>query len=332
LPKPRKDIVVTRHRRLWLFVLTALLAAGGSSCPRLRPPHEPAPIIFRTPPTLSQIIHYVNSATARVQQLETTGASLSAQGMLSLRANIALERPRRFRLQAGLTGPEIDLGSNDEVFWFWAKRSQPAAVYFCRHDQFPYAAAREILPVQPDWIAEALGLVYFDPALSHQGPFPRGPDQLEIRSIVPSPDGNLTKVTVIDALHAWVLQQQIYDPRGQLLASAIASRHRYDPIAGISLPRQVDIQLPPAQLSFTIQVADYLVNKLSGNPQQLWSMPHLDGYPLVDLCRPSRPQPIVSPHSFSPGYDAPYPLRSVRLPPPYTGSSAPPYGDYPRRP
>ena len=56
---------MTRHPRLWLFVLTALLAAGGASCrpPFLRPPYEPAPIVFQTRPTLGQIIEYVNSGT-----------------------------------------------------------------------------------------------------------------------------------------------------------------------------------------------------------------------------------------------------------------------------
>ena len=253
---------MTRQPRLWLLVLTALMAAGGSSCPVLRPQQEPAPIVFASQPTLGQIIEYFNSTTMRVQQLQTTGATLSTPGIIALRANIAFERPRRFRLQAGLTGPEIDLGSNDEVFWMWAKRGQPAAVYYCRHDQFYYSAARDVLPVQPEWIGEALGLVYFDPAIVHQGPFPNGPDQLEIRSIIPSPQGNLTKTTRIDSIHAWVLQQQIFDASGRLLASAVASQHRHDPIAGISLPRKVDIQVPTAQLSFTIQVTDYLINQL----------------------------------------------------------------------
>jgi hypothetical protein len=306
-------------------MLTALFAASGASCPpRLwRPQHEPTPIAFQTRPTLEQIIDYVNSGTSRVNQLQTTGAWLSTDGMVvSLRANIALERPKRFRLQAGMAGPEIDIGSNDEVFWFWAKRGDPAAIYFCRHDQFQYAAARQVLPVQPDWIAEALGLVYFDPTLDHRGPFPRGADQLEIHSIIPSPEGNLTKVTVLDAQHAWVLQQQIYDSRKQLLASAIASRHRYDPIAGVSLPRQVDIQLPPAQLSFRIQVVDYLVNQLSSNPQQLWSMPQIEGYPLIDLAGPSV-SPAVSriPNSQLPHSTGPYPSPSPR---PYPAPQYPP--------
>ncbi len=320
-----------RLRYRWLLVLTALTVSSGSSCRPLHPPRTPSPPpVFQTRPSLDQLIQYYNSATGRVQQLQTTGAKLSGKGMpLSLRANIALERSRRFRLQAGLTGPEIDIGSNDEVFWFWAKRSDPPATYFCRHDRFQYSAAREVMPVQPEWIAEAMGLVYFDPALRHDGPYARGADQLEIRTIIPAPDGDLTKVTVIHAVNALVLQQQIYDARGQLLASALASKHRYDPINGISLPRKVEIQLPSAQLSFTIQVADYLINQLSGNPQQLWSLPHIDGYPLVDLCNPSV-QPYNLPATTPQGYPPPYPAAPVNATP-YAADATSPYGAYLRR-
>lgn len=322
---------MTRQPGIWLLVLTSLLAAGGSSCPTLRPYAEPAPVVFQSQPTLGQIIDYFNSTTMRVQQLQTTGATLKSPGIPALQANIAFERPRRFRLQAGFAGPEIDLGSNDHLFWIWAKRGQPPAVYFCRHDQFDYSAAREILPVRPEWIGEALGLVYFDPALVHQGPFPHGPDQLEIRSIIPSPRGNLTKITRIDAVHAWVLQQEVLDASGQRLAVAIAAQHRHDPLVGVSLPRRVDIQLPTAQLSFTIQVADYLINQPGGNPQQLWSMPQIDGYPPIDLCSPGSqsfsapaPQPAFNPGPSPPPTSGSYPANLAPYAPagpPYTATS-----------
>jgi hypothetical protein len=184
------------------------------------------------------------------------------------------------------------------------------------------------MPVQPEWIAEAMGLVHFDPALHHEGPYTRGTNQVEIRSIIPAPDGQLTKVTIIDYLHGWVLQQQIFDARGQLLASALASQHRYDPIVGVSLPRQIDIQLPTAQLSFRIEVTDYLINQLTGNPQTLWSLPNIAGYPLVDLC-----DPAVGPHNApAPQNDpSPYPASPVNAPTPYAAHAPSPYGGYPRR-
>ena len=53
--------------------------------------------------------------------------------------------PRRVRLQAetSATGPEVDLGSNEEVFWFWVNRNEPPAVYFDRHSQRAGSAAQK---------------------------------------------------------------------------------------------------------------------------------------------------------------------------------------------
>ena len=103
---------------------------------------------------------------------------------------------------------------------------------------------------------------------------------------MPTPRGDLNRVTVIHDSYGWVLEQHLYDGRGQKLAAAVASRHRYDPITGVSLPRHVEVQLPPAGVSFTIEVADYLINSLEGAPLHIWSMPQPSGYPLVDLCDP----------------------------------------------
>jgi len=279
---------------------------------------------------LDQVIHHVNSGSERIRQLQTVGATLSLPGAPSLRANIAMERPRRFRLQAGtgIAGEEIDLGSNDELFWLWVRRNQPTAIYYCRHDQFRQSVARQIIPVEPQWLMEALGVIHFDPAVRHDGPLPHPSGGMEIRSTIPSAEGNLTKVTVVDAAYGWVLQQHVYDHQGQLLASALASRHRYDGTSGVSLPRHVEIQLPPAQMSFTVDVNDYMINRLGGNPVQLWSMPRMEGYPLVDLADPRLRMPQAVPMSTAP---LPVPNRIMRLPPPDVGRLPPPYGVYPRR-
>ena len=49
---------------------------------------------------------------------------------------------------------ELDVGSNDELFWFWIKRNKPRALFYCRHDQFGSSNARQMIPVDPGWLAE----------------------------------------------------------------------------------------------------------------------------------------------------------------------------------
>ena len=68
-----------------------------------------------------------------------------------------------------------------------------------------------------------------------------------------------------------------------MLAIATASEHRYDPEMGVSLPRRVAIQMPPANLSLTIDLGNFQINQLVGDPAQMWSKPTYAGYPEIDL-------------------------------------------------
>jgi hypothetical protein len=251
------------------------------------PQGPPIPTAFYGPPTLDQVIQVVNGNTARVQQLQTTSASLSVTGVPSLQCDIAMERPLRFRMTAGtsVTGSELDLGSNDNLFWFWARRNEEPVIYFARHSEFRNAAAAQIMPVPPSWIIDAMGLVQLANDGSTAGPFPQANGRLEVRSRVISPNGELNRSIIIDEQRGHVLEQRVYDPRGQLLAASVTSDHYYEPNVGVTLPRQIDVQLPPAQMAFTIKASGYVLNQLSADGLQLWSMPQKEGYQFVDLAR-----------------------------------------------
>ena len=282
----------------YLAVLLLLTTLTGASCPRrLPPPASVSPVIFAQPPTLAEIIAAINANTNRAQRLQVTNATLHVAGLPALRTSLALERPRRLRLQAGtgLTGTELDLGSNDELFWLWARRNEPPAIYFGRHAELTSGVAREILPVPPSWLIEALGLITIDTTSGSsvwQGPFVRGPGRLEIRGQVATTSGLLIKVIVVDDRRGTIVEQQVYDERGQLLASALATRSEFDAAHQVSLPLQIDIQLPPAQLSFTLEVDGYLINYIGGDPAQLWSMPQFAGTNAVPLSTSATVGPV----------------------------------------
>lgn len=276
-----------------LAMVLILFCGSGANCLRqFRFPSDtygpPAPRVLSVTPTLDEVITAVNNNAGRIQSFATNNARINVPGttgMPTLSGNIAMSRPGMFRLRAGtaLLGPEVDMGSNDTLYWVWINRSQPRAVYVGQHDQFAQSGARQIMPIEPRWLLAAFGLVEFDPTTQHQGPLPRPDGKLEIRSTLDTPSGQMTKVTVIDAARAWVLEQHVYDPTGTLLASAIARSHRYYPAHQVSLPQEVEIRLPPAQLAMSIDVGAAMINQLSGDPAQLWGLPHFEGYPVVSL-------------------------------------------------
>ena len=276
-----------------LAVLLLLFCGSGATCSRpFRNPFAvqlgpPAPEILQPGSTLQQVIAAVNQNSARIVSYQSNDASITVPGMPGiplLRGNLAAQRPGRVRLQASttLTGPEVDLGSNDELFWFWVKRNEPPALYFSRHDQFVGSAAQQLMPVEPQWLLDALGMMQFAPTDQHEGPIPHGNGTVEVRSVMQTRGGTMTKTTVIDARRAWVMEQHIYDPTGTLLASAVARSHRYYPEIGASLPQKVELRLPAMQMSLSINVGTVVLNQIVDNPQ-LWALPVMSGYSQVDL-------------------------------------------------
>ncbi|MCG8583485.1 MAG: hypothetical protein MI757_02095 [Pirellulales bacterium] len=294
------------RRQLAMVVLTVfVLSTTGCQFMR-RPwsPPAPMPPPISTQPTVDQIIANVNDNTARIQSINTNRATLSVSGYPSLRADLAVQQPQRMRLRATVLGStEVDLGSNDELFWVWIKRNTPPAVYYARHNELA-GAPQASIPIEPKWLTEAIGLVYFDPNHRHSGPFVRRQGQLEIRSAIPGPNGERTKVTVIDGRYGWVLEQHLYDASGKRLASAVASGHKFDPATQTSLPRQVKMQWPAAAMSITLTLNDVRINQLGADSNNLWVIPEMPGTNYVNLAEtppptanPPQPAPVASPES-----------------------------------
>lgn len=300
------ELKTNGHNLLCFGVLLAAVDLSGCHLFQRRLPVQPIPPAFATMPTLDQLITHINTNTAAVRQLSTNGATLDTpgSGIPQLNVDLSLERPKKLRLLANtsLTGTELDLGSNDELFWFWIKRNDPPAVFYARHGQFHDSAAKQIFPVEPNWLIEAIGLVEFDPADRHEGPYQKQDGRLEIRSMHATPTGEQTRVTLVDSQGGWVVEQHVYDEQGQLLASAFASRHQRDPASGAVLPLLVEMKLPPAQLTLRLDVRSYVINQLYGDPAKLFALPQLDGHQYVDLADPrlqltpaASPAPVVPP-------------------------------------
>ncbi len=287
----RKTTIFSRQLQSLLLLLVVFCGSGAACNRSFRNPFiqlgPPAPEVLLGGSSLDQVVAAVNQNASRVASYQTNNASITIPGMPgipSLQGNIAARMPGKIRLQAStkIFGPEVDMGANDELFWFWVKRNEPPALYFSRHDQFANSAAQQAMPIDPQWLLDALGMMQFSPNDRHEGPFPHGADALEIRSIIQTRSGQMSKSTVIDARRAWVLEQHLYDAHGTLVASTRASDHRYHPAVGVSLPQKIALRVPAAQLALSINVGTVQLNALPDNPA-LWSLPVMNGTPQIDL-------------------------------------------------
>lgn len=305
-----------------LFVILSLFSAAGAGCPSMTRPN-PLSIPPALPPSasLEQVMTVVNRNSQLIHSFSSDQAEISASGAPTLRANIAMTRPHNFRLQAGtiVTGPELDLGSNDQYFWFWVRRDDSNAVYYCEHDQFEGSSLRHNMPVSPKELVEAFGLVEFDPMLPHHGPTKRADGNLEVRTVFQAPSGQLTRVVVVHAAYGWVLEQALYDSREQLLMHAKAQNHRRDPLTGLVMPKVVVINMPTNQLKMRVNLGNVAINTLNAPNPELWTIPVIQGTTTVNIGCPgggsfppaqtsSTPSPVYSGGGFS---EEPYRTPSV---------------------
>lgn len=280
--------------RLFALAIVVMAAAStGAACPQVLRGYQvgtmPLPRMLPPQPSLDQIIATIHDNTQRVRNYMAPQAVISVPGVPRLSAQVACEPPRRFRLRAqtAVSGNELDIGSNDDLFWLWIRRHEPPVMLFCRHDQYAQSSARRLLPIRADWMPELLGLVSFDPADRHEGPVPLADGRLEIRSRIASPDGELLKSTLVDGTTGLVLEQHLFTPTGERLASVRTSQHRVDPTSGAALPRKVDISWPASGVNFTLELKALTTNMPATDPGQLWQMPAYEGYEPVDLADPS---------------------------------------------
>jgi hypothetical protein len=181
-------------------------------------------------------------------------------------------------------GEVLDLGSNQELFWALIDAPQmatniPRGIYYARHDQHQCQSSLDVLPIRPDWLVDAFGLPILDPAHMHEGPWPRGADQLEIRSRIPTIQGETGRITIVHANYGWVLEQHLYDVRGQLVASSLTSNHRYYPEIGVSLPHRIEIRMPPPNRPFSLEIDTYSINQLRVESQPVIRHAELSGLP-----------------------------------------------------
>ena len=309
----------------WLGILLSCFVSGGATCARREAtlPYPPPPIVLYQTPTLDELAGLVNR-TAAISQLSSNSATVTVLSMPSVprltNSTLHLQRERQFRLRASLPiilGAGVDMGSNDELFWFEVPEGiGKKTLYYARHDQYQQQLHRAILPVDPTWVMDALGLVQIDPATVVEGPVLRQDGKLEVRSTLSMPDGVYQKVCFIDAGGGYVTDQLMYSPSGNLIAQSTATKHVYYEQVQCPLPHQVELTLSPTvgePLSMRIEVGNYAVNQLLSGDPNLFAMPQ-SASNAVDLTTLSAPVgPIVpsGPSNYSASVPGAYPLRGT---------------------
>jgi hypothetical protein len=291
---------VGRASAIWLFVLIALVCGGGASCPKVVQPFAAAPQPVVGPaPSLEELARVVNDNSTKIRAVSTVDAKISVPGhalLPSVKASMAWERGRHFRLTGGtaFTGPEVDLGSNDQLFWIWMRQSAQPSILYCHHQDFPNTELARVFPVDPEWLIDACGLPIVDPNRQHFGPYLLATAEGEsprygLYTVLQTPRGPVTKTIVIDGVTGWVVQQSLIDPAdstGQPFALAVAEDFQRDALTGAFTPRKIKLQWPKQQFGLEIDLGTLRTNEAAAQDPTAWDMPEYEGAIPVNLADP----------------------------------------------
>jgi hypothetical protein len=288
-----------------VLAIALMLSAGCARSVSVANLPQP-PAVFVETPDITALAAAVNRTDA-IRELSTNSAKLDVLSMSAvptLTANMHLQRDRNFRLKASvpiIMGTGIDLGSNANEFWFEVPEGMSQTLYHANHEQYSRNLDRAILPVDPSWLIEAIGLARLDPNTTIAGPVTRTDGLLEVRNAVATNAGTYQRVCFIEPTAGYITHQFLYAPDRSLVAKSFASEHEFFESVNCVLPHRVKIELFPTSgppLAMQLQVASYSINQLLSGDPQLFTMPATRNR--VDLLQLAGGGALGSPANTSP--------------------------------
>lgn len=281
-----------------VFVGIPLLAFTGCEWGKtvLNPPSNQARVITQTP-TSAQLVAQLNSTSQRIQSIECRDVWIEAQAghqPVSLPGDMLCAKNRNFRLMAKMVGqPAVDIGSNEQEFWFWISKAEPPGLYHCTYQDLYQGRVRNLpFPFQPEWVMEALGMADRDPNATYE-PVRTTQATFDLIQKTVGPQGQpVVKVTQFSRTrNLQVVGHRLEDTSGKEICTAQVLEYQYDNAAQVALPRSIKLTWPAQQLTMKLKLENLRVNGLSNERAQVaFARPQLRGVPTYDLARgPDQP-------------------------------------------
>lgn len=240
--------------------------------------------------SLEEVVAHLNRNVDRIQSLRCSNINLKLRGM-PLTGDLVAQKGGRFRFQvSSLAGQELDLGSNDDVAWYWARLDDPPALLYYAHEERELAQQTMDLPFDPLWMMETLSLEPLNPSdwNMERHPDPRR-RTVSLVSRADGPHGGpLYRQMIVDTCHGRVIQHSLVDPHGQAICRATLKNYVVDKQSAAEIPRTVTIEWPARQMEVSMQMKQLVVNSPS-LPSRAWDMPHMPRYRQVNLAEPQGP-------------------------------------------
>lgn len=172
------------------------------------------------------LIQSLNARNAQIRTLVSNEMKVKVweNGLrFRLTGSLAYEKDRHFRMKINSAfGQEVDLGSNDEVFWYWSRRSTRPGLFYARHED--YSKTRLKTPFNPLFVQASLGL---DPIDVRNAQLSETPDNLVVFDQFRNGVGELVnRYTFISKANQYVVGHLITNVNGQPVAISEITEHQ----------------------------------------------------------------------------------------------------------
>ena len=168
-----------------------------------------------------RIADEINARNAKINSLICENLLMEAgQGgfVVKLRAKIYFEKPMSFRLICrNFWNKESDVGSNNEIFWFWSRRMDPPSLHWAKHEDL--YKTRLKTPLNPMWMMESLGVK----AINLKSVFYKTDSGYWacVENKLSPTNKPVTKITLLDPKNQTIIGQYLKDERGIVASSEI---------------------------------------------------------------------------------------------------------------
>ena len=266
------------------YLLLSVAVIGAFFCIGVvfvSPPISTAPIYIKNPKELvsempqdsplkkevSNAVEIMNQRNADIESFLDENMSIVIQQDVAIRlqGSIAYEKDNRFRLiiNRRFGAKEADIGSNDQVFWFWTRRHNPPNLFYADHKDVYKSKLKT--PFHPLWMMESLGLKSIDLTDAKISEFE---GNWKISQKRKSTLGHMVvKSTIIDPKRLVVLGHYVSTLSGQLIASTEVLEWNED------IPKTIIMRWHNENVSIKLKFNRPKIN--SKIPAKHWGLPNI---------------------------------------------------------
>lgn len=208
----------------------------------------------------------INAASGRIRSLQCS-IDMTIQKNISFRASGSLyyQHDKNFRLIASRRTTELDVGSNDALFWFWSKRMRPPNLYYCEHGNLTRSGLKT--PFNPLWMMESMNIKGID--ANNVKVFQYGKNKMIRQMRVSSLNELVIKETLIDPERSLILGHYLYDQNKKLIASSEVTG--FQNVQGHIVPKSLRIIWHEEEVQMTWTLNNTSINCSINN--SIWRMP-----------------------------------------------------------